>query len=667
MNSPETLYQLQFASDPHTSHDGRLVAFVVTRIEDEQPTTEADKKPPRKIYRSGIWLSRDGRPAAPFTAGVNKDASPRFSPDGTQLAFLSSRPVIGMDKERAQLFVMPTGGGEARALTQLVSGVANPQWSPDGQRIAFLSKGDYQNTHLEDGTPWVVERLRYKANGLPGPGVRDDEPQQLWLLDLATNDARALTTHPCDVEDFDWLPDGSGMVFTAAPDEARGTHWRADAFLARLDGTTRQLTDWDGVMASPAVSPDGAHVAVVANPNYAAKPGDRHLFVFPLAAESEQFAMLKHIDRDFDNFATNAVNADSHYGTYLGGPHWQADGSLLISYTLGGSGAICRATLDGEITPLVSEDSANIAAFHANQHGQIALLRETSATLCDAYLWNNGALAQLSHISEVALNGFELSPGMEHIELERDGFTVEGWLMKPVGWQEGTQYPVILSIHGGPATAYGHTFFHEFQVFASHSYAVLFGNIRGSVGYGEAQTAGTQGRYGAGDYADLMALLDTALERYPWLDRERQAVMGGSYGGIMTNWIISHTDRFKVAVTDRCISNWVSFFGTSDIGYNFTPRELQGALPDDVARLWDMSPLKYARHVKTPTLIIHSEEDHRCPIEQAEQWYIALHRLGVPVRFVRFPGENHELNRAGRPDRRVIRLQEYLAWLEKYL
>ncbi|HEU5012530.1 MAG TPA: prolyl oligopeptidase family serine peptidase, partial [Roseiflexaceae bacterium] len=130
---------------------------------------------------------------------------------------------------------------------------------------------------------------------------------------------------------------------------------------------------------------------------------------------------------------------------------------------------------------------------------------------------------------------------------------------------------------------------------------------------------------------------------------------------------ISHTDRFKVAVTDRCISNWVSFFGTSDIGYNFTPRELQGALPDDVARLWDMSPLKYARHVKTPTLIIHSEEDHRCPIEQAEQWYIALHRLGVPVRFVRFPGENHELNRAGRPDRRVIRLQEYLAWLEKYL
>lgn len=670
MNKPESLYQLQFASDPHISRGGRLIAFVVTRIEDDAPPGDNAKQPPKKVYRSSIWLARDAQSARQFTAGLNKDSSPRFSPDGTQLAFLSSRPVAGLEKEKAQLFVIPTDGGEAQALTRLVSGVATPKWSPDGRSLAFLSRGDWHDPHVENGTPRVVERLRYKQHGLPGPGVRDDEPQQLWLLDLATREPRPLTTHSCDVEDFDWLPDGSGLVFTAAPDESRSVHWRADAFLARLDGSVTQLTDWDGTMTSPAVSPDGSHVAVVANPNYAAKPGDRHLFVFRLddaVRSGAQFATLEHIDRHFDHFATNAVNADSHYGAYFGGPHWLEDGALLMAYTRGGSGMICRATLAGAVEPLVYEPGANIAAFHSAPDGQIALLRETNFALCDAYRWQAGALTRLSQLSEAALADVALSPGLEHIQIEREGFTVEGWLLKPVGWRADAQYPVILTIHGGPATAYGHAYFHEFQVFAGQGYAVLFGNIRGSVGYGEVQTVGTQGRYGAGDYHDLMALLDTALERFPWLDRARQAVMGGSYGGVMTNWIIAHTDRFKAAVTDRSICNWVSFFGTSDIGYNFTPRELQGAVPDDFERLWELSPIRYVRNVKTPLLIIHSEEDHRTPIEQAEQWYVALKRLGVPTRFVRFPDENHELSRAGRPDRRVFRLREYLAWLERYL
>ena len=224
-----------------------------------------------------------------------------------------------------------------------------------------------------------------------------------------------------------------------------------------------------------------------------------------------------------------------------------------------------------------------------------------------------------------------------------------------------------LEIHGGPATAYGHALMHEFHLLAQQGYAVLYGNIRGSVGYGEAQTAGNDGRYGAGDYDDLMALLDLALERHPWLNAKRMAVIGGSYGGLMTNWIVAHTQRFRVAVTDRSICNWVSFYGTSDIGYRFAPRELRGHVPEDLERLWEVSPLKHVANVKTPCLIIHAEEDHRCPIEQAEQWFVALKRHGVPARFVRFPGENHELSRSGRPDRRVFRLREILAWLKAYL
>lgn len=223
---------------------------------------------------------------------------------------------------------------------------------------------------------------------------------------------------------------------------------------------------------------------------------------------------------------------------------------------------------------------------------------------------------------------------------------------------------MVLSIHGGPHMAYGHAFMHEFQMLAQQGYAVLYCNPRGSVGYGQSHSGAIQGRWGTIDAEDILSFLDGALAQFQELDPERMAVVGGSYGGYMVNWLTAHTHRFKRAITDRCVSNLVSFAGTSDIGFYFGQHEI-GANPytGDPAVLWDRSPIKYVSQVKTPTLVVHSEQDLRCALEQGQQWYHALKTLGIETRFVRFPEENHELSRSGRPDRRMVRLQEYLNWL----
>jgi dipeptidyl aminopeptidase/acylaminoacyl peptidase len=655
---PESLYNLQFASDPQISKDGSLVAFVVTSIQDDSLKGEK----PKKVYRSSIGMSRNGVEAEQFTSGLYRDTSPRFSPDGTSLAFLSNR--ANPEKlEKMQLYFIEVAGGEAEQLTMLKSGVSSPKFSPDGNQIAFLSRGDWEDKRAEEGEPRAFEELPYKADGMPSPGFAIDEPNQLWVYNLETNEQKAITNVKTSVVGFDWASNGS-LVFVAPKNNAQRARWSSELFSVKLEGKKSshvQLTNWDASLSSPVVSPDGKMVALLASPTLHKQPGDPHLHVMKLI----KGATPERIDQKLGAYAGNAVGGDSHFGSYPMEAVWLDNASLLCGYTFGGSGGIAKVTLKGKTEILHLEPDTNINSFAA-AGGNIAFIREAHDELAEVYLETSDEIRILTNISANALPE-RLSSGLEYIKLERDGFVVEGWLLKPVGFSKGKKYPVILSVHGGPATAYGHGYFHEFQLLASQGYAVLYGNIRGSVGYGESQTAGTNGSYGLGDYDDLMALFDTALERFPYLDAARAAVIGGSYGGFMTNWVISHTDRFKAAITDRCICNFLSFYGTSDIGYRFTPRELRGVVPEDFEHIWEVSPLKHVKNVKTPCLIIHSEADHRCPIEQGEQWFTALKRLNVPTRFVRFPDESHELSRSGRPDRRVRRLTEMLEWFEKYL
>jgi dipeptidyl aminopeptidase/acylaminoacyl peptidase len=494
---PESLYNLQLASDPQISSDGSLVAFVVTSIQNE--SLKAEK--PKKVYRSSIGLSKNGLDAEQFTSGLYRDTSPRFSPDGSSLVFLSNR--ANPEKlEKMQLYLLELAGGEAEQLTMLKSGVSSPKFSPDGNKIAFISRGDWEDKRAEEGEARAFEEVPYKADGMPSPGFAIDEPNQLWVYNLETNEQKAVTSITTRIEGFDWASNSS-LVFVAPKNMAQRARWSGELFQVQLEGkkpSTVQLSRWDALISSPVVSPDGKMVAVLASPTMHHQPGDPHLHVMKL----EQNAKLERIDQKLEAYAGGAVGGDSHFGSYPMEPVWLNNTSLLCGYTFGGSGGIASVNLKGKVEILHLEPDTNINSFAA-ANGNIAFIREAHDELGEVYLETQDEIKQLTNITDNALPE-SISSGLEHIKLERDGFVVEGWLLKPVGFSNRKKYPVVLSVHGGPATAYGHGYFHEFQLLANQGYAVLYGNIRGSVGYTERQTAATNGSYGAGDYDDLMAL-----------------------------------------------------------------------------------------------------------------------------------------------------------------
>ncbi|MDQ3541575.1 MAG: S9 family peptidase, partial [Chloroflexota bacterium] len=261
-----------------------------------------------------------------------------------------------------------------------------------------------------------------------------------------------------------------------------------------------------------------------------------------------------------------------------------------------------------------------------------------------------------------------LSPASDLLVTSADGLGIQGWLLTPAGFSEGSdaKHPLIVQIHGGPHAMYGHAMFHEMQLMAARGYAVLFTNPRGSAGYGEEFTGSTRGRWGEADMPDVIAAVDH-VSNLPWIDRDRIGITGGSYGGYLTNWIIGHDPRFKAAVTQRCVSNFHSFFGTSDIGSTFGAFEFDGVPWKDAEKLLRYSPISYVDSIMTPLLILHSEQDHRCPIEQAEQMYTALTYLERDVAFIRFPEEGHELSRSGTPSRRLARLHHLIGWFDSHL
>lgn len=296
----------------------------------------------------------------------------------------------------------------------------------------------------------------------------------------------------------------------------------------------------------------------------------------------------------------------------------------------------------------------------------ILLLDQSLQEIYELDLENNG-YRQLTHHNRNSLKGYYVA-APEYIDYLSDSVQLDGWVLKPKDYNPKTKYPAILVIHGGPKTVYSEVYYHEMQVWANEGYFVFFTNPRGGDGrFGDFSDI--RGKYGTIDYDDLMRFTDTVLSAYPAIDRERLGVTGGSYGGFMTNWIVGHTDRFKAAATQRSISNWISFYGTSDIGFYFASDQNAAVFntPEGLEKMWSHSPLKYVEQVNTPLLFVHSDEDYRCPIEQALQYYTRLTERGIDTRFVWFKGENHDLSRSGKPQARVKRLQEITDWMDKYL
>lgn len=647
--TPESLLALTFPSDPQLSPDGQQVAYVLSRVEEENPR-KADKDWAKPRYKGQIWLadaeaSQTAQASRPLTHGETGrgDSSPRFSPDGQTLAFIRSAGEV-----KAALMLLPLAGGEARRVTHFGQGIQAPVWSPDGAYIAFLTGGDEEDKRDERGEARVITQPRYRFNGrdwLP------DTPPKLWLYAVQSGELREWHAPAQDLAGLTWQPDSGGVLFISSKDQKHAYQWKNEVYsLALGDTRPKQLTDWQSSLSAVVPHPDGQRLALVGRRAGKGNTENAHLYLWDAGK-------VMRLDAGHDHPVGNLVGGDCHVGAMPEKPVWLDDQTILFSSTVRGSCGLFQVSIGGEVSAYDHHPEEVIAGWTANAAG-VALLRERATQFPEVEL-NGRLVTELGAALPFAVRA------PERLTFQNELGEGEGWVLLP----DAPTAPALLSIHGGPHTDYGHAFVHEFQLLAAHGYGVCYSNPRGSVGYGQAWVDDIYGRWGSVDMDDLLNFFDRCLEQFPQLDRHKTGVMGGSYGGFMTNWITAHTRRFQVAITDRSICNLISFGGTSDIGLQFWTDELglNFARRADAAKLWDLSPLQYVENVTTPTLIVHSVLDHRCPIEQAEQWYAALHLHDVPVRFVRFPSEDHELSRSGRPDRRIKRLHEYLDWLGQWL
>ena len=664
---PEDLYKLAFIADPQISPDGTRIAYTRTVIDEKT-----------KEYRSHIWVvNADGTCNRQFTAGPKSDTTPRWSPDGTNLAFVSDR------NGEKQIFVIPAGGGEAHQVTKMRYGASSPVWSPDGKSIAFVAPVDpsdrpedyekpldsKEKEELEKkkrDEPTVVTRLKAKADS--AMGLLSPRRNHVFVIDAeGTGPARQLTTGEYDYDSPSWSPDEKYIAVSSnrSPDADWET-WISDIFVVPAGGgELRQLTRREGPAYLPVWTPDGKFIVYVGNKQEHGTATLDRLWKVPVEGGDPV-----PLTESFDRSVGNSCLTDSRYGASEGGVRVVPDGKTIYFLASdSGRTSVFSVPIDGGAVSLVLGGDREIYGFSLDSSASKLAIAYSTPTLP-----GDVALYDLASCSEKTLtfSNKNLLDQVYLIEPElvpfsaADGLEEYGWIMKPVGYQPGKKYPAILEIHGGPHSTYGYAFFLEFQLLASAGYGVIYTNPRGSEGFGQHFVKAVIGDYGGMDYKDLMTWVDKAIS-LGFIDESRLGVTGGSYGGFMTNWIVGHTDRFSAAVTQRSISNWLSFFGVSDIGYTFAVRELGGDPVHDTEKLWRFSPLAYVDNVKTPLLILHSEQDMRCPIEQGEQLYVALKKAKREVEMLRFPGSNHELSRSGRPALRVARLKHILRWFDAHI
>ena len=631
---PEDLTRIQFVTDPQLSPDGRRAAFVVTTLSEE-----------RDEYLSNIWVV-DVAGGAPrrFTAGPRRDLEPRWSPDGSRLAFLSERTA----KDKLQLYVMPADGGEATKLTALDNGVSAIAWAPDGARLAFVSAvGGYKEPEGEDEKrksrpARVITSVKYRFNG---EGFIYDRRPHVFVVSLDGASPTQITDGDFIDADPTWSPDGESLVFASARHGARDDDDASDLWrVPAKGGTPQRLTATAGPVMLPAFSPDGRTIAFLARAELNAYGRNVQLFTVP--ADGGQATCV-----------TSAL--DRSCGALHVRPSWSPDGrSLTVAAEDRGDIGLWRVAATGSAAPqrIVGGERV-LNGFSASADGR-TLAFAASRTVAPAEVFvcgaDGGDERRLTDLNRAWVESVALS-APERFRFTRAGFELDVWVMRPAGFGAGQRYPTLLNIHGGPHAQYGHNFFDEFQVYAGAGYAVVYTNPRGSQGYGEAFTQAVVGDWGGGDYADVMAALDEALARYPFIDPERLGVLGGSYGGYMATQLAGRfSDRFRAICSERAVNNLISEEWSSDIATAF--RSEHGANHLEDPELYaSMSPIRYVADIDVPMLLLHSENDLRCPIVQAEELFVTLRLLGKDVTFYRFPGEGHELTRSGSPLHRRMR------------
>ncbi|SEN13048.1 Dipeptidyl aminopeptidase/acylaminoacyl peptidase [Mesobacillus persicus] len=649
----EDLFELKSVTDPQVSPEGERCVFVQTEMNEEK----------NEYFSHLHYLElNENKQAHQWTFGDTRNHSPRWSPDGTKIAFVSNR------EEKEQIYVLDTSGGEARRITSCPNGAKRPIWSPDSKSIAFSVSLKPSESIIADDKeekepePIVVDKMKYKSDNR---GFWDGRYEQVAIFELETSKVRIVTSGETDYRLESWSPDGKWLVISGNPVEEQDFSFISDILLLNIE--TREvhnITNQEGYFNEAIFSPDGKYLGFVGHKREYQNATLSKLWVYHLETKA-----LTCMTDELDMMVGDAVVGDFQQGAHVPGILWGADSeSYYFLASENGNTVLYYGTVHGEIYPaLLDQQHIYGMSLHPlSQQIVVAISRPTLPGELFLLEVTTGKLVQLTRTNESLLKQVPLSkPEMIQFP-SSDGLSVNGWLMKPAGFQEDEKYPLILEIHGGPHAMYANTYLHEFQTLAAKGYVVLYVNPRGSHGYGQEFVNMVRGDYGQGDYEDIMAAVNFAVTTFDFIDDEKLGVTGGSYGGFMTNWIVGHTDRFKAAVTQRSISNWVSFYGVSDIGYYFTEWQIKADM-NDVNTLWKHSPLAYSKNVTTPLLILHSEKDYRCPIEQAEQLYITLKRQGKETRMIRFPDSNHELSRSGKPKFRIQRLEHIMAWFEEYL
>lgn len=659
----EDLYHFEIIFNPRLSPDGRHIIYSQQWV---------DRKTEKKYQN--LWVvattSADSDGPQHFTYGKQNDTAPEWSPDGRQIAFLSDR---GNPDRPAQIYLLPFQGGEARPLSEIEGEINSLAWSPNGNRLlctvrktdpdAVERREDEQKKKL-GVVARHYDRVFYKLDGY---GYLPKERTHLWVIDAHTGEATQLTDHPIYDEDFPaWSPDGQSIAFIS--NRSDDPDFNPDALdlyvIPASGGEMRCFPTPMGEKSHPVFSPDGQWIAYYGMEGEAQWFKNKGLWLVPIDGEQAPRNLTEAYDLHIDAWTINDLGKPETMP-----PTWSSDSqTIYFPVTRHGRSVLLAVSIDGDHLQAIIDEEGVVGSFNFDRDQQ--KLGYFFGTMDDPgqvfFRDENGQTRQLTQVNQSLLAEIDLGQ-METAWIQGIvGNDIQGWILKPPGFNPAQKYPSILEIHGGPLTQYGFYFMHEFYYLAAQGYVVHFCNPRGGRGYGEEHAKAIWGGWGGADYDDIVAWTDF-IAKQDYIDPDCMGVTGGSYGGYMTAWIIGHTQRYRAAVTQRCVSNLISMWGSSDFNWVFQ-QELSNQPPyEALQKFWDHSPMKYIGNAITPTLVIHSENDLRCPIEQGEQVFVGLKKQGVDSELVRFPDEFHGLSRTGRTDRRIVRLNHIQRWFDKYL